>query len=173
MDQDIFLNSFVIMYKCTTNSKLLDFQYRLLHNCLVTNTKLKQWAIQTNELCTFCNAQPETTYHLLLHCQYSQNIWNQLFAYIAQHGNIFVTLDNNERILGVRGNSLSAFYNVICILTKQYIYACRCKNILPNFFALIEKIRFEKYVEKTIAIKHGKITEWEKKWELLSHLEYL
>ena len=74
-------------------------------------------------------------------------------------------------MLGVNENSVSKFYNAVTTLTKQYIYACRSKNVFPNIFALIEIIRFEKYVEKTIALKLNKITEWENKWELLSHLD--
>ena len=81
-------------------------------------------------------------------------------------------LDNAEKILGVREHQLSNFYNAICIVTKQYIYACRCIDIKPSLSVLIEKIRFEKFVEKSIAMRDDQIENWQKKWLLLSHLDF-
>ena len=73
-------------------------------------------------------------------------------------------------MLGVRDKPFASFYNTISTITKQYIYASRCKQANPTFLVLIEKIKFEKHVEKTLAIKKNKFGDWEKKWELLSHL---
>ena len=169
---DIFISSFKLMYNCVSNTKLLDFQYRLLHNIITTNVQLKQWGLRENDTCTFCNRFPETISHLFLNCHISNTLWKELFEYINLHSGVHVLLDSTEEILGVREHQLSNFYNVICIITKQYIYACRCRNTRPSLSVLIEKIRFEKFVEKNIAMRESRIEIWQKKWELLSHLNF-
>ena len=88
------------------------------------------------------------------------------------HSGVHIPLDHAEKILGVRNHQLSNFYNAICIIAKQYIYACRCRKTKPFLSVLIEKIRFEKFVEKSIAMRDNKIDIWQKKWEPFSHLNF-
>ena len=172
ISKDTYISSFELLYSSTSNTKLLDFQYRVLHNILITNIQLKQWHIKEDDNCTFCASYPETTSHLLLDCQYSIRIWREMFDYIATQSGARIILENAEKILGVRDKPFSCFYNTLCVIAKQYIYACRCKNIKPTISVLIEKIRMEKYVEKSIAIQNDKISQWNKKWELLSNLNF-
>ena len=42
------------LYKVTNNTKLRNFQYKLLTRTLVTNKHLKQWKIKEEENCTWC-----------------------------------------------------------------------------------------------------------------------
>lgn len=41
------------------------FQYKILNNILYTNTKLCKIGFRADDLCTFCEAERETLYHLL------------------------------------------------------------------------------------------------------------
>ena len=58
--------AFQNMYKITYSTKLRDFQYRLLLNKIITNTKLHAWALADDDLCTFCGGKSETVEHLFL-----------------------------------------------------------------------------------------------------------
>ena len=172
MSREVFIDSFNLLHNATSNTKLLDFQYRLLHNTITTNILLKKWGIKDDESCTFCKGPIETIDHLSINCLHSRCIWREMFHYISIHSGVYINLENAEILLGVREKPCDKFYNTICIITKQYIYACRCRNVKPTFTTLLEKIRFEKIVEHSISISNNKVTEWNKKWELLSHLVF-
>ena len=172
MSREVYISSFELMYESLSTTKLIDFQFRLLHNIITTNIQLKQWGLKDDDKCTFCNSQPETTIHLFLKCNFSGNIWNELYDYIARHSGTRISLADTEIMLGVRDKPFASFYNTITTITKQYIYACRCKQTNPTFLVLMEKISFEKHVEKIEAIRINKINNWQKKWELLSHLNF-
>ena len=43
--------------------------------------------------------------------------------------------------------------NTCLVIARQYIYACRCLNKLPNFQELLEKIKFYKMIEYKIALR--------------------
>ena len=57
--------------------------------------------------------------------------------------------------------------NTCLIISKQYIYACRCLNKIPNFHELLERIKFYKIIEYKIASKNDKVTKHNRKWESL------
>ena len=72
INREAFTGCFDLLYNCTSNTKLLDFQYRLLHNAIITNIQLKQWQIKDDDRCTFCEGSIETIDHLFLNCSYSR-----------------------------------------------------------------------------------------------------
>ena len=53
---------------------------------------------------------------------------------------------------------------------KQYIYACRCKEVLPSPLAAIEKISIIEKMEYSIALKNDKIDRHNEKWQLLHYV---
>ena len=51
---------------CTTlDSKLREFQYKILNNIVFTNDKLFRFGLSQSPNCTFCNEEPESLEHLL------------------------------------------------------------------------------------------------------------
>ena len=73
-------------------------------------------------------------------------------------------------MFGVQEKTFSIFINTLSIITKQHIYACRCRKIKPNINVVIEKVKFEKFAEKSFCTKNNKMAEWYKKWELLENI---
>ena len=168
---ETYREAFNAMYRSTYSNKLRDFQYRLLHNALVTNTQLHKWGMLGNNLCTFCGSCQESCIHLLLTCSHSKDIWDHVFQTIRHMSTVSITLTQQEIMLGVMGtSSLGQFYNHISMLVKQYIYACRCLNKVPNKYVIIEKIKDARHVEMIIATQRGKVNEHRAKWDPLSAL---
>ena len=173
MSKDVFLSNFNCIYKCTLNSKLRDFQFRLLHNAVITNTRLRQWGIVEDENCTFCRRSPESILHLLIECHYSTQLGNSLFDYIEEIAGISIKPTKAEFFLGILDGDLSHFYNNIMIIGKQYIYASRCLNKKPCFQVLIQKIRLEMKLQYLIAIQNEKLDLWKRKWSLLDQITFM
>ena len=63
-----------VYFKATIESKLQDFQYKILTRTLVTNRWLFKCKIINNDLCHFCKLEPETIEHLFRKCIYTQNL---------------------------------------------------------------------------------------------------
>ena len=172
LQDDTFMICFEAMYCSTKNTKLLDFQFRILHNAIITNIQLKKWGIKNCDNCSFCGNTQETLIHLLLNCPHSSTIWSEMSNYIHHHAGVYMNMDDTEIILGVKEKPFANFYNTISTIIKQYIYSCRCLSVKPVFRVVLEKIKFEKYAEKSFAVKNNKIMDWSSKWELLKHLEF-
>ena len=62
---------------CVKETKLADFQYRLLLNKVHCNNILKKWGVVRNDSCTFCNTALETPLHLFVQCAHVESIWQK------------------------------------------------------------------------------------------------
>ena len=148
LNRDTFKNSLEIMYTCTRSTKLRDFQFRLIHMTLTTNKEAFHYFKKVpSDRCTFCKTSQENIHHILLYCKVTKTIWNNLQAFITRKTNINIHLSDLDRIFGNSQLPFPNLFNHILILTKQYIYACRCLNDLPDFNALERKIHREYKIE--------------------------
>ena len=54
--------------RCTKSTKLIEFQFKLLHRRIPTNDFLLKIGRKENDNCTFCNNSSETLIHLFWSC---------------------------------------------------------------------------------------------------------
>ena len=164
LDESTYKDAFNILYRCTKSSKLRDFQFRFLHMRLVTNKERTLYGQIHSDLCTFCKAHQEDIYHLLIHCPISKNIWRELQSFLYTKTNISIAFEARDIILGNEFFPFYELYNHLIILTKQYLYACKCLVILPESSNLLRKIKQEYHIEKLKGSYDNNVAKVEKKW---------
>ena len=59
----------------------------MLNSVLYTNSKLHKIGFKTDDLCSFCKAEPETLYHLFYQCSYAKWFWSEFQGYWHQISN--------------------------------------------------------------------------------------
>ena len=69
IDLDGISNHFNRIYMCTVNTKLRNFQFRLLHRIMGINSKLCKWGIVADGRCDLCKLHEETYVHLFRDCR--------------------------------------------------------------------------------------------------------
>ena len=172
ISKELFLHYFTIAEAATTYNTLREFQYRILHSIVTMNITLKSWNIIDDDKCTFCQMEPENLKHLLLHCNYSKIIWDLVKQLIQDISEITVQLSETETILGISDSTELKIFNLVNMVIKQYIYACRCNKLLPSPTAAIEKKCIVKNLEYKLALKNDKNDQHnKKKWQLLHTIE--
>ena len=102
--------------------------------------------------------------YLLLKCKIISRIWSETLKYIAENTELSITFSDQEKLLGIQQSSFKDVFNLIFIIVKQYLYACRCANKMPIFPILMKKIEDIKLVEFNIAVKNDRVSEYQKKW---------
>ena len=153
------------IYRLTNVAKYRSFQYRLLQRGIVTNIQLYKWKITESTRCFFCKEGIETITHLLSECTIVQELWQNVKKFLEQYYGI-INVDLNtaaiikNQICMPKGN----IGNMICLITKQYVYQQKCLQGSIHFPCLKEVILKTQNMEKYIAIKNNRLSKHLKKW---------
>ena len=167
LNREFISNSFKRITAATISPKHRAFQFRLIHRILVTNKTLCEWKIKEQNLCSFCNSETETIYHLLWGCTITQELWREVFQWLREKTQVDIIFTSKEILFGIE-NNMFLMHDAIFIFVKQYIYAARCRNSLPNINEIMNIIKYNVQVEKYIATKNDKLTYHNRKWALLN-----
>ena len=109
------------------DTKLQDFQYKLIHRILITNFFLYKCRLKETELCTFCTETKESLVHIFWECNYVRNFWLAIGNFLKICG-VSLPFNAKDIILGLTElNSAQGTINKVVIILKYYIYVCRCK----------------------------------------------
>jgi len=162
--------SFEIMYNTLRCTKTLLVQFKILHCTIATREKLYKWHIINTDLCAFCEEEIGTLPHLLVECEVIKIFWQNVHLWFARETDIHFYPSSSEIILGLENSEL-IILNTIYMLAKRYIYNCSYKQEFPNIESFI--IFFFDYirVEKNIAVRNNRMTEFLEKWNDLLPLE--
>ena len=111
---------------------------------------------RTNDLCSLCEAQPESVNHLLFHCPYSKQFWNDFEIYWCIISSQRIRLSLQNVLVGIiteTTDPLHIMLNYFIIIEKFFLWSCRKNQILPNIHGFRAKIVAKYETEKTISRK--------------------
>ena len=171
LNSDIAITDFIALfkkiYKCTKMVKLQDFQYRLLLNKIYANETLYRWGKVDSTICNFCDKEIQTVLHMLCECETVTKVWEYI------HNELLLNTDNvfsKEKIIfNTVNESNKHVANLLTLLSKQYIYQCKCLDKKPTTQGLLAEVTFMYKIEKDQAGASSKrIKNFNKKWEPVS-----
>ena len=169
VNRKLFLQNLASIYVTTNIAKHRSFQYRFAHRALVLNTHLYRWGKNSDNLCTFCGKYKETIVHLFIDCEVSKKLWDFVATYIFKRFDTVIQMTRSNIVWNCIASNKKSAINTLCLITKQFLYAQRCKKTIPDANCL--KSIFDTYqsVEKYIATKNNKLDIYNEKWK---HTEY-
>ena len=123
-------------FQCTKSSKLIIFNFKLLHRWLLTNCFFKKVGLRDDDKCSFCSKETENLIHLFWRCEKTKKFWGSLFKWmrschlsLGEHN----YLDINTA-LGLRPDRSKhkLQINFCCLIAKYHIWLCCSKEHRPN-----------------------------------------
>ena len=159
-----------LAFQTTLDSKIREFQYKILNRIVFTNEKLYRLGIVDSPNCAFCHDEVESIEHLLFFCTKSAEFWKHVLSWLRDN-NIYVgTLTETDLIFGKFDvNEDFILINHILLLGKYYIYSRKCMNRLPSFRGFIARAGRIYKIELHIARKRDKLLPHFKEWEKIIH----
>jgi len=110
-------------------------------------------------LCYLCKSQSETIIHLYWDCYVTKRFWERLKSIILEKTKTHIRLDPVELILGISRRNpdtgIADIVNLLCIIVKNFIHSCKCRNVFPTEKGLICRIKGIEQIERAIAEKRG------------------
>ena len=122
--------AYKLPFYSTKATKVIIFQFKLLHRRLATNDCLNKIGIRENGICTFCRTEKESLFHLFWSCSKTSSFWRDFMKWLVKNQiklkSEILTLDI---IIGLRSDTLSNkkhyFYFLVA---RYYIWPCRIKK---------------------------------------------
>ena len=118
-------------FQCTKSSKLITFNFKLLHRRLPTNCFLKKVGLRDDDKCSFCNKETENLIHLFWRCEKTKNFWDSLFKWM-QSCQLSLGEHNYLHINTALGLRQDRSKHKLQINFCCYIWLCRSKEHPPN-----------------------------------------
>ena len=151
--------------KCTKETKLRNFQYKLLTRILPTNKLLYTCKLKETQLCSLCGLYTETLEHLFYDCKVTYSLLLQLTDWLAT-GNIHINLNQTTILLGYlhKDNLYHTLINHIILIFKYFIFTKKLQNKEPSLESLKQKLLMYYELEKMtqdIIQKRKTIEKWE------------
>jgi hypothetical protein len=153
------------MPKVITNTKVRAFQYKLLYNLVPTNLYLKKIQKSDTDICHWCTKLDETTHYFVL-CEALQPFWNSFTKWCQGMLNEDINFTVENIIVGIL--KINVKYNTInaCILlAKWHIYKNKLNQSETFFYKYLCELKYYINIEKSIAVKNNKLTEYTSKWQ--------
>ena len=166
-----FRKEFARIYTLTSLVKLRDFQFRLLHNKIFCNDVLIHWKKVASNACNLCQLEKQDIIHLLYGCEYVKKIYSFLHTQFTSVGleckiNFETVLFN--RVIVDEEHHIG---NVLILIVKQYVFRCKCQNVLPTIAGTIrefQKIRDIELYNAKITMKYRRVlNKWSPVQEIL------
>ena len=158
---------FIILKKSCRNSYLQNFQFKLLHRIIPTNSFLHKIKLKNTNLCTFCKIHDETIEHLFFDCPVTQIFLKSLSKQLKQYYKNLI-FDKKEYFFGFESGDL--LVNLISIIAKNYIFKCKLNEQRLNIVEFKHKIMWYRSLEQYISKKNNTILAFEKMWTPLQYI---
>ena len=84
-------------FKCTIETQLRSFYFKLFHKAICTNQFLHRIGRTDSPNCYFCNNSPETILHLFCECEKVSPLWDELCSLINNVSGESFTFSNFEK----------------------------------------------------------------------------
>ena len=159
--------AFEIIYNTTIETKLREFQFKLLHNILPTNSILYRWKLTDSPRCCFCFISNETIDHLFCSCPNTITLYLHIKEWLLKKDIVLPDLSISKVLIGIQPRQRNCLINHIILIFKYCVYSCRNneQNLNLNYF--ISLLKEKEKIENTIALNNNKHYLHIKKWEPL------
>ena len=112
-----------LSFQTTLDTKLREFQYKVLHRICYTNKMLSKFRIVDSPLCYFCNEELETLEHFFFYCERVRIFWNEVNNILQSQKLISIPFDVKDIFFGmVHTVNNKVLINYIILEGKYFIY---------------------------------------------------
>ena len=115
---------YTLPFLITKDSKLIAFQYKIIHHILPTKSSLFRSGITDSDICSLCAAEKQTINLLLYHCTVSKAFWDRFTSWWYQKFKQVVNLNESNILYGWHNNIKNKqALNITLLIAKFHIFA--------------------------------------------------
>jgi len=137
---------FILARSLTSNTKLIEFQFKIIHRVYASNSYVSHFDNTVNRLCTVCNVS-NNIIHQFAECNSLKTFWDQFIEWMTRVEGKNIQLDTASIIFGIF-TGISNRLNFCILHAKWYIHLQKQSN------QHVQYNQFMKYFNNVICIEH-------------------
>ena len=156
-------NVYLLPFTTTKDIKLITFQYKVIHNILPNQVSLFRAGIANNDTCPLCNAEKQTSNHMLYSCPETTTFWGQVWWYQKFKQNLIINeciilfgwhqKSQNERVL-----------NYALLLAKYHIFCTSVRNNKLDFDNFLSRLRTKLNILREDSLENKSFNNFQSTW---------
>jgi len=160
-------NIFTNCHKSGLEAKFIWLQVRLVQNILGTNKRMHTiWPSEyPSALCTFCEREEESILHLFTECECIEHLWIEMEKWLQEKGYEDLKITRLMRLFGATTWKAREPINICIMITRFFIWYCRCSKTMPNFQASLKYLRFYLRTIKVSYYLEGQMNKYTDIWK--------
>ena len=123
-----------------------------------------RWKLLDHNLCSLCGKFKESYSHFFADCEQTRSIWNDVANLIKNISRENIVMNTRTILLNQISSNPTSVVNLLCLITKKYLYSQRCLGKTPNFIDLKAYFWSVENIEHYIAKKNNKLPKHYRKW---------
>ena len=157
-----------LSFQTKLDTKLREFQYKVLNRICYTNKMLFKFRIVDSPLCYFCNEEIETLEHFFFYCERVRIFWNEVNNILQPQKLFSIPFDVKDIFFGMAHTvNNKVLINYIILEGKYFIYRSKLNKSPLSISLFLEKCKRTYQIERFIARNNKTLYFHDKKWEPL------
>ena len=133
------------------------FQFKLLHNRIITNEKLHNMGISDTKMCKTCLTEIDTLRNMFLECHTTINLWKQVEFWVKTVTSNSLKLTDFDKIFDFQQKDKTI--NKIILITKIVIYKNRISGKAHNIM-IVKKMLYNELCVKEYELNINDTVEY-------------
>ena len=131
-------------------TKLKEFQFKLIHRIVVTKKELHRYGIKTDDECLYCG-EKDSIDHTFLNCRFVKIFVNNVIEWFNAANNSKFAPTIEEKLFGITSGpyekEILKKFNYTILFMKYYIYTSKMQNQAIHLSVFVNKVLFKYKIE--------------------------
>ena len=143
LNENAWKKIFTALKSICKETKLKEFQFKLIHRIVVTKKELHRWGIKTDDECLYCG-EKDSIDHTFLNCRFVKTFVNNVIDWFNAANNSQFAPTIEEKLFGVISGpyekGLLRKFNYTILFMKYYIYTSKMHNQAIYLSVFVNKV---------------------------------
>ena len=143
LNKDVWTRIFKSLKNICKDTKLKEFQFKLIHRTIVTKKELFRFGIKTDDECLYCGDK-DSVEHSFIECAFTKLFTQNVLDWFNQVNECQMSPTTEEILFGITVSSLDTAiirkFNYTALFMRHYIYSNKLNSLAISIQDFISKL---------------------------------
>ena len=132
LNKEVWTRTFKALKNICKETKLREFQFKLIHRTIVTKKELFRFGIKTDDECLYCGDK-DSIEHSFIECVFTKLFMQNVLDWFNQVNECQISPSTEETLFGITASSLDTTvirkFDYTTLFMRHYIYSSKLNSL--------------------------------------------